>query len=272
MLPATDQGLNAETGDWIQTETPHFLIRYHPEEESLSDLQCQLSRAYERVSHFLGCQLSGKIAVIVCRNYRDLWLATMRRPRSLLSVRDDTLVCLSPTKWTETWDRIYRRPYRSRDEDENSLVYLLTHELCHIFCYRLWGEQILSYRWFLEGLADCVAGRGRRFANVLSEAERLGLFFSDLEKLNRAFEWVATGSDQWDQTWIAYAQSWAMITSLMEGEGKEKMSLFFQKAQAGEASFERLFHQVFRLTPKELLQNWLSHQIGSPPPGAEEAV
>ena len=63
-----------------------------------------------------------------------------------------------------------------------------------------------------------------------------------------------------------------MITSLMEGEGEEKVSLFFQKAQAGEASFERLFHQVFRLTPQELLQNWLSHRIGSPPPGARESV
>lgn len=250
--------MNATTG-WNQIETPFFLIRYHPGEERLDRLAHQLERAYERVSRLLGCRLSG-IEVVVCGSYEELWLTTLRRPRSLLSVRDDTLVCLSLDRWAETWGKIYARPYRSQDGDEETLFSLLTHELCHVFCYRLLGAEGFSHRWFLEGLADYAAGRGGRVANVLQEARRRDLFFSDLEELDRAFEWAATGPGQWDRTWIAYAQSWAMMTFLLAGEGQGRVRLFFQRAQAGEAGFERLFCEAFGQTPGALLRDWLSRQ------------
>ncbi len=107
MALAIDRRVNSTTQSRVQTETPFFLIQHHPEEESLSRFQRQFDQSYDRISRFLGCRLPEKIPVIICRNYKELWLATIRRPRSLLSVRDDTLVCLSLTEWAETWNRIY---------------------------------------------------------------------------------------------------------------------------------------------------------------------
>lgn len=143
------------------------------------------------------------------------------------------------------------------DENDDTLVRDMPHELTHLVFHQLIAQGQQAPTWFDEGLAV--------YNQLFHEPEmryrfQQALFKKSLLHLNDIS--VGFPSDG-DQAYLAYAQSWDLVTYMYTTFGQDKMRLFIKKMNDPESDFNEDLTLVLGEDQDHLENQWLLH-LGQP--------
>src|SRR5256714_187786 len=143
------------------------------------------------------------------------------------------------------------------DENDNKLVRDMPHELTHLVFHQLIVQGQQAPTWFDEGLAV--------YNQLFHEPEMRYRFEQAVNKksvlrLNNISDGFPSDGDQ---AYLAYAQSWDLITYMYTTFGRDKMKLLIKKMNDPGAEFNEDLMQVLGQDQDHLENQWLLH-LGQP--------
>lgn len=143
------------------------------------------------------------------------------------------------------------------DENDDTLVRDMPHELTHLVFHQLIAQGQQAPTWFDEGIA--VYNQLFHEPEMKARFEQ-ALFQKSLLRLNTIS--VSFPSDS-DQAYLAYAQSWNLISYMYTTFGQSKMSLLIKEMNNPEADFNKDLVQVIGQDQDHLENQWRLH-LGQP--------
>lgn len=143
------------------------------------------------------------------------------------------------------------------DENDNTLVRDMPHELTHLVFHQLIAQGQQAPTWFDEGLAV--------YNQWYHEPEMKARFEQAL--LKKSLLRLYTISDSFpsdgDQAYLAYAQSWNLISYMYTTFGQSNMSLLIKKMNDPRADFSEDLAQAIGQDQDHLENQWRL-QLGQP--------
>jgi hypothetical protein len=143
------------------------------------------------------------------------------------------------------------------DENDDTLVRDMQHELTHLVFHQLIAQGQQAPTWFDEGLA--VYNQLYHEPEMKARFER-ALFKKSLLRLYTISDGFPSDSDQ---AYLAYAQSWNLISYMYTTFGQSKMRLLIKKMNDPEAGFSEDLVQAIGQDQDHLENQWRLH-LGQP--------
>jgi Peptidase MA superfamily len=143
------------------------------------------------------------------------------------------------------------------DESDDTLLRDMPHELTHLVFHQLIAQGQQAPTWFDEGLAV--------YNQLFHEPEMRYRFEQAVNKksllrLNNISDGFPSDGDQ---AYLAYAQSWDLITYMYTTFGRDKMKLLIKKMNDPNAEFNEDLAQILGQDQDHLENQWLLH-LGQP--------
>lgn len=226
---------------WEKEVTPHFILHYSPSASPwVKNLLGQIENYRKRVQEFFGISVEDKVHIFLVGSYGDL-------SQIKCIVYDKFPLWASGLAIPQKKIIILTTPSLSKGESfslVNTFIHEYTHLVIEIF---LQGKSIP--RWLNEGMAMYVSGQ-KDFYNTLLLSK--AFVFSSLipfEQLKNSFPVTSS------EIRLAYAQSFNMVSYLMDHFGRERFYKFLKFIRSG-IPFKKAFFFGFGENFSSVENSW----------------
>ncbi len=229
--------------DWNTISTDDLVLHWYEGDESFAQMLLDAAKASQnRLRADIGTQLGDQIHVYIYANTDDMREAILFEPgwTGALAFPSSNIIILGVNERNLEWG-----------------LDTIAHELAHVIvgniisnCYSVLPS------WLDEGLAVYAEGElDPRYKGILETAISEGELFS-IRSLNDSF------TEDADRAYLSYAESFSVVSYLIETYGQESMLDLLEVFQSGYRSDSALF-QVFGFDADGLEAEWRAY-VGAP--------
>ncbi|UCD83765.1 MAG: hypothetical protein JSU92_10780 [Deltaproteobacteria bacterium] len=224
-------------------ETPHFVLRYHPTEQTVADILFpKMEELRSPIIRDLGVNFADKTTIFLAssdQEFQELQPHGARLPSWSVGVAYPRLNLI-----------ILKSPLMLRGQQLN-LLEVFQHEFSHIALGRVIGDE-QSPLWLWEGFALYHARQWTLSHTATITRGVLGRSLFSLNQLERAFP---RGERE---AALAYAQSFSFVSYLLNKYGREVFQHFTQNLAQG-IEVERALEEATGASLKSLEADWIRY-------------